>query len=102
MQEETATIKYIDTFQDKCMTRIMEKEITLSNSINNPPNFLVLQEGYLLSLISTDTSKALIAIKRGNIFILRYIYLNIPTFICLPTCDKCSCHSLSLTLKNIS
>ncbi len=83
MNDINVVLVVLDKCCCKCCSSINQTEKILTST----NDFITLQDGYTLNLISVNNSFALISIGNGIIHFVRKIYLNVPILICLPNCN---------------
>lgn len=82
----------------RCYRSRNERNTTLTNSSISIP----LQNCFYLKIAYVTSGKALVILKRDYFYIIRYVSLNIPTNICLPTCDNCTTHYITIIATSIA
>ena len=91
-------LNILDVCCCKCSKSRSEKSVTIINSSTVIP----LQNCYYLKVAYVSTNRALIIIKKDYYYIIRFVFLDIPTNICLPTPDNCTTHYLTITATSIA
>ncbi len=79
-----------DIFCGNCCKDVKEKEITVTNT-NQTIN---LQNGYVLNVINVEDNFFTALIQNGTNVIIRNIYTNSTTSICIP--NKCGKHIINI------
>ena len=67
--------------------------------LTNTNQFIPLQCGFYLKLISIEQNSVVISIDNGFLYIVRRIYVGVPIRICIP--NKCAKHTLIISLNSI-
>lgn len=91
MNDFNVTIHIEDLFCENCCKELKEKEITVTNT-NQTIN---LQNGYVLNVINVEDNFFTVLIQNGTQVIIRNIYTNSTTSICIP--NKCGKHILTIS-----
>lgn len=79
-----------DTCCNKCFKQVNKKEVT----ITDPSQTIALQRDFVLNVIGIQASHCTVLIQNGSYAIIRNVYTNYDTEICLP--DKCFEHVVTI------
>lgn len=85
------TLNIEDIFCGNCCKDVKEKEVIVTNT-NQTVN---LQNGFVLNVINVEENFFTVLIQNGTQVIIRNIYTNAVTSICIP--NKCGKHILNIT-----
>lgn len=84
---------------DCCSTKCHTNNISTTKIFNSASDFICLQNGFYLKILSVTDTFVIVAITNGNIFFVRQLFINVCLKISLPT--SCACHILSIKVNSI-
>ena len=85
----------------ECLSTKCQTNNNKTNSIfKSTHDFISLNCGYTLSILSIDANYALIQISNDSIFVIRKAYVGIPINICLLNNNIC-CHQIKILVNSI-
>lgn len=96
MDNFSVNISVNDCLCCKCNT--CNKMVT--EILTSTEQFIPLQCGFYLKLITVDNNSVVISIDNDFLYIIRRLYIGVPIRICIP--NNCCKHTLTITLNSIT
>lgn len=86
-------LRITDTCCNKCFREVARKDVTITDSTQT----VALQKGFVLNVIGIQQNYCTVLIQNGIFAIIRNVFTNYETEICLP--DKCDEHIVTISCQ---
>ena len=85
---------------DKCCSKCKSSINDIQRTLTNYTDYISLQNGFTLKILSVSTNYVIISIDNGIIFFIRKLYVGISILICLPN-ECCNTHIIQIQANSI-
>lgn len=97
MDNFNVNLTIIDICCTKCTKCVNEK----TTSISDPSTLVPLFDGYSLRILSVSPTRVVIEIRKSFVRLIRFVYINSETNICLPSSECCLEHIGKIKINSI-
>ena len=89
------------TINDVCCNRCNNSSNNTTILITNSSTIIPLQNGFSFRIISASAGRVTVEIRKSFLRYIRFLYINIPTNICLSENSSCYKHIVTIKVNRI-